>query len=395
MMSEATGYSMLRAWEVWNFMSIEHARLDFDEQNIVNIKGYNDSGKSACLQALRVLFTNSDSKSQVKFIQDDKDFFRIVAYFDDGIAILRDKYKNGQSLYEVYKDGEEKPIYSTKVDGHLTKISEVPEPIQQYLGLVLFDGASLNIRSCFEKQLGVQTTGSENYQMFNQVLKSEELSTATILLNTDKNRQAQVVSGLENSLNAQRELEMTLNAVPENIIAGLKELDSTLDTTESRQSTIDSIGAIESELSQVEVIPELPTIDTTQIDVLNSVVAIDKELANIDVLPELHGVDTIQLSALAEILGIQQNIATQSAESLSFEIPTVTADGLGDLIALKSMNDYVASAEKEKEDLEYQLNKVKDDIYVRVKGLEAVGEKVTQCPNCGAVHLAGGEQTCC
>ena len=391
-MSEATGYSMLRAWEIWNFMSIEHARLDFDEQNIVNIKGYNDSGKSACLQALRVLFTNSDTKSQVKFIQDDKDYFRIVAYFDDGIAILRDKYKNGQSLYEVYKDNDPTPIFTTKSQtGQLTKVLEVPEPIQQYLGLVLFDGASLNIRSCFEKQLGVQTTGSENYQMFNQVLKSEELSTATILLNTDKNRQAQVVSGLENSLNAQRELEMTLNAVPEGVIAGLKELDSTLDTTESRQSAIDSIGAIEAELSQVEVIPELPVIDTTQIDALNSVVAID----NINVIPELHGVDTIQLSALAEILGLQQNIATQSAESLSFEIPTVTADGLGDLIALKAMNDYVASAEKEKGDLEYQLGKTKDDIYVRVKILEEAGEKVTQCPNCGAVHLAGGEQTCC
>ena len=41
------GYSRLEFWEVWNFMSIEHGKCEFDERGIINIKGYNDSGKSA------------------------------------------------------------------------------------------------------------------------------------------------------------------------------------------------------------------------------------------------------------------------------------------------------------------------------------------------------------
>ena len=164
-MSEATNpYSRLLGWEGWNFMSIEHAKVEFDERNIINFKGYNDSGKSAMLQALKVLMSNSEQTKQVLFIKDDKEYFRIVAYFDDGVMIMRDKYINGQSLYEMYKGKE--CIFSTKqANGALTGVNKVPDPIQEYLGLILYDNTCLNARACFEKQIGVQTTGSENYKM--------------------------------------------------------------------------------------------------------------------------------------------------------------------------------------------------------------------------------------
>ena len=105
-----SGYSKILFWEVWNFMSIEHGKAEFDEQNIINFKGYNDSGKSAMLTALKVAITNSNPTKQVSFIQDDKEFFRVLIVFDDGITILRDKYLNGQSLYEMYKGGGSLPI---------------------------------------------------------------------------------------------------------------------------------------------------------------------------------------------------------------------------------------------------------------------------------------------
>ena len=90
--------SKLLGWKVQNFMSIADAKVEFDESNIINFKGYNDSGKSAMLTALKVLLTNANPTKQVGFIQDGKDFFRIMAFFDDGVVILRDKYANGQSL---------------------------------------------------------------------------------------------------------------------------------------------------------------------------------------------------------------------------------------------------------------------------------------------------------
>ena len=171
-MSENTSpYSRLLWWTAENFMSIENGKCEFDERNIINLKGYKDSGKSAMLLALKVLLSNSHPTKQVDFIQDNKDYFRIIAYFDDGVMILRDKYINGQSLYEMYKDNQ--VIFSTKQkNGALSSVKGVPEPIQQYLGLITYEDAILNARACFEKQIGVQTTGSENYKMFNTVLKS-------------------------------------------------------------------------------------------------------------------------------------------------------------------------------------------------------------------------------
>ena len=107
-------YSKLVSWEVWNFMSLAHAKAEFDEKGIINFKGYNDSGKSAMLTALKVLMCNTNPQKQVGFIQDDKEYFRVLASFDDNVQILRDKYINGQSLYEMYKDGQ--CIFSTKQD---------------------------------------------------------------------------------------------------------------------------------------------------------------------------------------------------------------------------------------------------------------------------------------
>ena len=185
-------YSRLVSWEVKNFMSISDARVEFDGTGIVNFKGYNDSGKSAMLLALKVLLTNTDPTKQADFIQDDKEYFRVVAYFDDGVAILRDKYIGGQSLYEMYKDGQ--LLFSTKQGRVLTKVVGVPDVIAEYLGLIVYDGGTLNARACFEKQIGVQTTGSENYVMFNTVLRSEEIASASEMLNNDRNKLASDIS---------------------------------------------------------------------------------------------------------------------------------------------------------------------------------------------------------
>ena len=176
MASQEREFSRLLSWEVFNFMSVEHAICEFDDSNIVNIKGYNDSGKSAMLRALDVLFSNMKPTKQIDFIQDGKEYFRIVANFSDGVSILRDKYINGQSLYEMWKDNN--CIFSTKKGNALTKVTEVPQPIRDYLCIVSYEDIVLNSRSCFEKQLGVQTTGSENYKLFNTVLKSEEIAPA-------------------------------------------------------------------------------------------------------------------------------------------------------------------------------------------------------------------------
>ena len=81
-------YARLLWWEVENFMCYSHAKVEFDEKNVINFKGYNDSGKSAMLQALNVLMFNSNASKQINFIKDDADYFRIMAYFE----ALNEKY---------------------------------------------------------------------------------------------------------------------------------------------------------------------------------------------------------------------------------------------------------------------------------------------------------------
>ncbi|RKW48284.1 MAG: hypothetical protein D8B41_00145, partial [Porphyromonas sp.] len=60
----AKAQSKIVSIELENFMAIKNAILTFDESNIINLKGYNDSGKSAITRALDVLFFNSYKNAQ-------------------------------------------------------------------------------------------------------------------------------------------------------------------------------------------------------------------------------------------------------------------------------------------------------------------------------------------
>ena len=261
-------YPRMLYWEVWNFMCIERGKCEFDDRNIVNLKGYNDSGKSAMLQALKVLISNSNPTKQVGFIQDDKDYFRVIAAFDDGVMILRDKYINGQSLYEMYKDNQ--LIYTSKSGNALTRITEVPKPIADYLGLIMYDGTCLNARACFEKQIGVQTTGSENYKMFNTVLKSEEIATASALLNNDRNKLASDINAVDADLQAQKGFLGNKDKITAEMVGYLKDHDSALDQYLTMESTLSTIHTLKVSKDAVVIYPELSGVDATQLAELDT-----------------------------------------------------------------------------------------------------------------------------
>ena len=375
----ADRYARLKWWEIWNFMSIEHARIEFDEQNVINIKGYNDSGKSACLQALRVCFTNSDTNSQVKFIQDGKDYFRIAAYFDDDVMIIRDKYRNGQSLYEVYQS--DNLLFTTKTEkGLLTKVTKVPEEIEKYLGLIIFDGKSLNIRSCFEKQLGVQTTGSENYQMFNQVLKSEEIAMASALLNTDKNRQAQVATSLENELRANRDLLSTLHTIDDATLQALKDHDALLEEVSAKSDVLEDIISDSNEADSIKVNEPLATIDITQLNAVADVKSKCDDYDNLVIIPELPTINDDALTLLDAIHGFSEEINGIQTVSLP-EIADVEQLKLLDNVAIlcnsvKAVEDTIENANKEIENARNEQEEISAQ-------LEQSGIKLVKCPNCG------------
>ena len=381
-MSEATNpYSRLLGWEVWNFMSIEHAKVEFDERNIINFKGYNDSGKSAMLQALKVLMSNSDQTKQVLFIKDDKEYFRIVAYFDDGVMIMRDKYINGQSLYEMYKGKE--CIFSTKqANGALTGVNKVPDPIQEYLGLILYDNTCLNARACFEKQIGVQTTGSENYKMFNTILKSEEIARAAELLNTDKNKLVSDINGVDNEIRVKKSMIEKSQSLTRDIIDFLKESDSELTSAESMQVSLDNINIISSDISKLKILPEVDTISTSELTDLLRLQEIMSAIKNINITPQLEQIDNSRLNTLIKIVSLKNNVESCK---VSPEVPCVDSDILSVLIQLKNTRDKIDECENIIKETDTKLKSLDSELSDLQSQLSSMNVNMIKCPCCGSL----------
>lgn len=373
-------YSRVIWWEVWNFMSIEHGKCEFDERNIINLKGYNDSGKSAMLNALKVVLANTNPTKQASFIQDDKDYFRVLVAFSDGVQILRDKYINGQSLYEMYHNGE--CIYSSKSGNALTRISEVPQPIADYLGLIMYDGACLNARACFEKQLGVQTTGSENYKMFNTVLKSEEIATAGVLLNNDKNKLAADINGVDSELQAHKNTMGIGKFLTEGMISYLKQHDAGIDAYDAMLNSLGSIIGTRDTRDSIPYIPEVNAVDMTQLSALNELQSIQSKLTVIPNIPEVMVID----SAILEDLSAIRHYVAQLSKLVDYpEVQVIESEQLSDLTGLLTLVESYKQCSDDIEKIDSALISLGSELENLEEELKSHGVAMIKCPDCGAV----------
>lgn len=402
-------YSRLEFWEVWNFMSITHGKCEFDERGIVNLKGYNDSGKSAMLSALRILLCNSDSSKQVNFIQDDASYFRVMAKFSDGVVILRDKYLNGQSLYEMYKD--DVLVYTTKSpSGAMTKVTDVPEPIADYLGLITYEQTCINCRTRNDKRIGVDNTGSENYKMFNAVLKSEEIARAGILLNSDKNRLVNDINAVDNELSVKKTILSSKSDVSLGMIDWLKEHDLSLDDLEiaskellqlnelynsyadiqifDEVSAIDAgqlvdlqaLSSIKSAINRVEIAPAIDSIDIAQFDDLQEILNINSKLSAIAVAPQLTGIDNAQFE---ELLGVERLVVELEKTSVYPSVAEIDSSQLTDLSDICRMLENIASYNKALDDYDIKLESFNSELESLNAELEKAGVHLVTCPDCG------------
>lgn len=377
-------YSKIVNVEVWNFMAIEHGIVEFDERGIINLKGYNDSGKSAILRAVDVLMYNITPNKQVEFIQDDKDYFRVIMRFEDGVLILRDKYINGQSLYEMYKGND--LIFTTKSGKTLTKVSEVPQPIQDYLGLLSFESMRFNSRSCFEKQIGVETTGSENYKAFNTVLKSEELTSASQMINNDKNKLISDMNNLESDLTAAKDLSATGGKLTLEMIEYLKMRDSEVDTLEKQGDTLNSIKSISSNLDAIRLFTKLRQIDRSRLDSVAGIGQLNSALGSIKTYKPLQGVSASQLIAITEL--------KKSSDALD-SICTYPKTDASKLFALGERLAYVdsiASIIKSLAEIDSSLAELNKEIGLNNSELvsleiaaKEVSKSLVRCPACGMI----------
>ena len=405
--------SRMLYFEVWNFMSIEHGRADFDENNIIHFVGYNDSGKSSMLVALRCLLANAFATKQATFIQDDKDYFRVVCVFDDGVRILRDKYINGQSLYEMYKDDQ--LIFTTRSGNTLTKVSEVPEPIAKYLDLIMYDGVCLNARSCFEPQLGVQSSGSENYGMFNTVLGSEEIASAGELLNSDRNKLASDIATADAELQVQKGLYNQVRGITEPILKALSMADSNIDTLESKSYQLSAMYSKRNDFNAIQVLPEVRGIDTACLNDLMDLEHIKATLNNIHITPQLQPVDTGRINSLNGIQSLSFNLnsltvtpelhSVQGSERLSQliqlsglqqavrgiqvlpSLDLIAVERIAGLTAIADLFESIKACDSDIAGIDSKVSTLGVELHELSSKLSELGVRQVRCPHCGT-HFA-------
>ena len=396
------GMSRLLYWEVWNFMCFTHAKFEFNDKNIINLVGYNNSGKSAALRALEVNLYDRFPKSQLSFIQSKEDsngnltvsdHFRVITVWSDGIVILRDKYANGQSLYEMWKG--DTCLFSTKQNGVLTRVSDVPQCIQDYLCLVKFEDSYLNSRSCFEKQFLVQTSGGENYAALNTVLKSEELSLAGALVNADRNKLSSDISVAETEFNVKMKQYKDCMEVTDDLVSSLRSRDKLLDVSEEKLTSLGSLLELSGKISEIPELPAVSPVSFDDLQLLDVVLSCQGSISRLGDIPKLNEVDSSRLDLLLSLMDISKHLeGIVTYPQIAIVDDTQLVDLLNTCKSMQSLQEN----EEELIHISERLSKLSDESKKLDSQLQEFGIRTVRCSNCGALVEVGGAdngQKCC
>ena len=379
----AKGMSKILGLELENFMSIKEAKLVFDETNILNLKGYNDSGKSAITRALDVLLFDSYKRAQKNFITHGEHYFRIKLHFDDGVTIVRDKYLNGSSLYEMYSEGQ--LVFSTKVGNTLTQVKDVPLEIREYLAMTeTSEGNYLNSQSIYDKQFLIQTTGSENVELLNGVLKLKETGLATTAIKNDINQLSSSINGLLADIESIKISLERYEDLDGGFILLLSDLDSKYDEVERKYNQLIEVEDLLSDMAELPIgIPDLPLIDGGLYASLLGVASSVEELAKIKDIPT---VDVISYNSYVELLKLAElQKSYKNVNTYILDIPIIDFGRLNTLKILgnsfkefANISNTISSLTERSVELENESLQIQE--YARENGIS-----ISKCDNCGAL----------
>lgn len=396
-------------------MVYSHAMVRFDEGNIINLKGYNSSGKSSLIKAVAVALMDLFPSKQVRLIKHGEDYFRVIVTFDDGVSIVRDKYVNGQSLYEMYKDRD--LVFTTKVGNRLGKVSGVPEEIQNYLALckmevVNYEGSPyLNYQSRQDKLWLVETKGSENYASLNEILRTEDIVRAVKLLNTDRNRLISESNAIEADLNAiENQLDAVQGLDERHLLAledreqavgrevnkykGLKTISGIADVVKTtrvhpevhevdihRYSELVDIASDAKSLSTLKPIPLVEGIKSEQLDEVNRLGKLAINIEKSKLQPELQGVDGRQLSVLDSIAKVAQEVKVLEG-TITDEIQAIPMSLISRLESIISTVSDLNSAMSTMAGIKSDIKLASSKLAKIVATAEKEGKRFVECENC-------------
>lgn len=376
-------YSKLKSIELQNFMGFIKAKATFDESGSLNLKGYNSSGKSAFLTACAVAMMNAFPNKQAKYIHHGMDYFRIVLCFNDGVVIVRDKYKNGQSLYEMYQG--EKKVYTSKVGDKLSKIDAVPQVIANYLALIETELGYLNYQVRRDPLWLVDTRGSENYYTLNEVLKSVEIAQANALLNTDKNALNADITVVESELNTLNNQLMAMGSVGEELLGRLYEHQSVVSELWSQYDALKGIEGLIRELNGIKVIPEIDKLDAQRLTNISKLRSIIEEIEKGRFFEgQVEGIDLARLSQINAL----RKVVAEIGEVKYFDAEVEKIGGCDNLTELSRLSSVVTSlseAVKELNGLNSEFKALEEERDALISEAGKQGITFTVCSNCGTM----------
>lgn len=373
-------YSKITNIEVTNFMVYSHAKVSFDEKGIINIKGYNSGGKSTMLKAIAVCLMNMYPKAQTKFIRHGEKYFRIVVNFDDGVSIVRDKYITGQSLYEIYKDNN--CIFTTKEGGKLTKVDGIPKIIEDYLGLCIVSTGCLNYQVRQDKLWLIETTGSENYNSLNEILKTEEISKANTLLNSDKNEINSGIASTEARLQETKLSLHELNSYTEDLLSALESRELLCKSLIAKCKELKDIVSLVDELNTLSDIPEVSKIDLKRYSSIESVTDIGNELSNFVIYPELEKIVDKRISDIDALSSTVKSL--KEVGKVLPELSIIATNKEDNLVEIVSILSEIKANSEELKTIREGQSKLSSKLNAVVKEAESKGIKFVKCDNCGS-----------
>lgn len=350
--------SKMTKFHITNFMGFNEAEFGFDESGIINIKGFNSSGKSAILRALNVFLTYAWKQSLTKFIKYDKDFFELTGTFDDDTVIKMRKDRAASVSFIMWQSGKEVFNTNTLEGGYSAK--EQPEIIQQYLKM---PGGDLNItyRKGRDPLFLVDTSPSQNYKTLSGLLETGEVLEALKLAKADLKEFEKEKLGKDELMTNLRESLATESNFTSELINTIKVDHNKFMANVQEYSLLNKAAQLNNNISELntQVCNELAVPDN-----------LDNTIKQHAIL--MNAVDTYE-----------SLLATKSCT----EINNTDLSKLLKLQAIYSQADNLLTNLRAELDKESIANNELIDVQDAIKELASQGVQVTRCENCGGLTL--------
>ena len=428
-------YADISSVRVTNFMSYKDSTVTFDREgdtrNILKFEGRNDTGKSAFSLAALLVLTNAYYTEHKNYIRSGEEFFRVVLTFVDGVVVVYEKNISGASFYDMYVREDDQVnatpifrresetgiarafdvvqnatrVFSTRFEGEASEdfyfaksVKEVPYRLQQYFGMLsTSDGLSVNYADANSPKLGVNTTGSENAKILNEVLQARSLTLANERANRHVlDTQAQLASQRE-LFNVLKEETQRYAQVSQELVSAVGAEREHAIAVQERLQVSSSVAEVVSHAAQVQVLPAVPSVGEAvqqQVSMLASVQQVVQGAVSAVTVPQVPVVDADAVRQMQDSAQVS-SLIDQAQRVLVF--PPVPQVQFQDVQALEQVSAVVRLCESAAQQVSVrdraqgEFEQVQQQVSAVVDFLRGDGLTVSRCGNCGSVRVVDAD----